>query len=149
MEPAQAFKNTISRFAFSLPSTSTFTSEAQTTRGAVSVKDEVETLSLSSLKDRPVRPAARSSVRTGIKNESEDGSPKKKRRVLKRGYADPETYAHLNLVPDHLALSLDGDAILPHLIFEALSHIFFFRIVMFCGIKLDLFLFRVYISCHF
>lgn len=126
MEPAQAFKNTISRFAFSLPSTSTFASEAQTTRGAVSVKDEVETLSLSSLKDRPVRPAT-SSVRTGIKNESEGGSPKKKRRVLKRGYADPETYAHLNLVPDHLALSLDGDAILPHLFLEALSHIYFFE----------------------
>jgi TDG/mug DNA glycosylase family protein len=40
-------------------------------------------------------------------NDAEPKSPEKKLK-LKRGYAPPEKYAHLNLLPDHLGVGLDG-----------------------------------------
>ena len=106
MEPAQVFRHTISRFAFS-PTPTRVTSRTPSTpdSASISVKDEAQCQSTD------LDTAIKRSESTGRNDDLGGGSPKKKRRVVvKRGYAGPQTYAHLNGLTDHLTQSLDGNA---------------------------------------
>jgi hypothetical protein len=123
MEPAEALKHSISCFAF--PPAQRSNPLRRSSRKCVSLKDEIEFQS----------PAIQPSKREDPKDDSDSdlGSPKKRRRILKRGYAHPETYAHLNMLKDHLAPSLDGNAV--HITSQVLSETTHLRVVLFCGIK--------------
>ncbi|KAF8523411.1 uracil-DNA glycosylase-like protein [Gautieria morchelliformis] len=106
MEPAEALKHSISCFAF--PPAQPSTPLRRSSRKCVTLKDEIEFQSLEAAIQLPKREGPKGD------SDSDLGSPKKRRRILKRGYAHPEAYAHLNTLKDHLAPSLD---------------------VMFCGIN--------------
>ena len=131
MEPVQAFRHSISQFAFTPSPTSTPLKCSSPL--SVPAKDRVVCQSQSY-----PEAAIKSSKGKRLKGVLDlDGStPKQKRRVSKRGYADPETYTHLNGLSDHLAPFLDGDSVkffLENIILTRLL-----GVVLFCGIKWDL-----------
>jgi hypothetical protein len=127
MDSALALRNSISHLAF--PPTPSSTPLRQSTRNsACGVKTENKEEPLSPSRARPP------TKRRLIKQDSDEESPKKKKaRTLKRGYADPETYAHLNALSDYLAPHLDGDeSQLNSSLHESLTYLW---VVIFCGIK--------------
>ena len=98
------FKDAVAKFAFNgSPSNPLRRSNRISLSPAKLYKEEEDEM------EQLQPPSSSGSPKRKLKREkSEEASPTKKRKQIKRGYAGPSTYAHLDVLTDHLAPDLDG-----------------------------------------
>lgn len=93
------FRSTVAGFRFN--------TEPPMLRRSARISSQVVQCEEAEYEERPVESKVSKSIQ---ESKRKSGDVVKKKKKIKRGYAEPERYAHLNGLPDILGDQLDGNS---------------------------------------